>query len=169
MHRTINMNDCKYLNKNICRLASDMAQSDCLVTEEQCNFCTNRAKPSRSINVVTVSLAIRYTKDKNIVLSQYANVIRTKQPPLHEKPGTELKNLISWFVWSKEVRGCTTCKNREDRMNKWGADKCEKNVQTIIAWLRESAVEKGYPFSERVASALIRRAIANSRKTKSSK
>jgi len=79
-------------------------------------------------------------------------------------PGTELKKLVSWFVWNKNIRNCGTCATREQRMNRWGPDKCQQNILTIIEWLRESAVKHGYPFSERIAAALIRKAIDNSRK-----
>jgi len=79
-------------------------------------------------------------------------------------PGTELKKLISWFIWNKNINNCGTCATREQRMNRWGPDKCQQNILTIIEWLRESAVKHGYPFSERIAAALIRKAIDNSRK-----
>lgn len=157
---------CKYLNNNNCQIASDIAQIECPVLESQCEYCTNKAEPKQSINPVTVSIALKYTSDIPRVINQYGSVITQKVPHHNQQPGTELRNLISWFVWSAKVRNCTTCKNREERMNKWGADKCEKNMATIVGWLKESAVEKGYPFSERVAVALIKKAIANSRKRK---
>jgi hypothetical protein len=141
-----------------------MAQIDCPVTIEQCTYCTDQAKPCQSINVVTVSIAFKYTKDKASVASSYGKLLNIVPVSLKENPGTELKNLISWFVWDKKVRNCTICKNREERMNRWGADNCEKNIATIIGWLQESAKEKGYPFSSRVASVLVKKAIANSRK-----
>ena len=156
--------ECKYLSDNKCLLASDISQSDCPVIPEQCTYCTDKANPPQSINVVTVSIAIKYSNDKLRIIQQYGDII-TEKPPTHgELPGTELRKLISWFVWDKKVKNCTICKNREERMNRWGADKCEANIATIIEWLRESAIERGYPFSPRVASALIRKAIANSRR-----
>lgn len=81
-------------------------------------------------------------------------------------PGTELKNILQWFVWSKKARECKTCKDRESTMNSWGPDKCLQNIGVISGWLKESAEEKGYPFSERIARAMIRKAIDNSRKPK---
>lgn len=155
---------CEHLSNSICRLASDIAQCDCPVLVEQCIYCTEKANPSQSINVVTISLAIKYTDNKDRVIASYSSIVSSVPKPSKEGPGTELKKLISWFVWDKKVDGCKICKTREQRMNNWGPDTCLKNIQTIVAWLRESAKKKGYPFSERVAAALIRRAIANSRR-----
>jgi len=148
----------------MCRLASDMAQCDCLVFLEQCIYCTEKANPSQSINIVTVSLAIKYSDDKARVIQAYGSAVKQPNISSNPGPGTELRNLISWFVWDKKVQNCTICRNREERMNRWGPDKCEKNIATILGWLQESAKEKGYPFSTRVASVLVRKAIANSRK-----
>jgi hypothetical protein len=80
-----------------------------------------------------------------------------------ETVGTALKNLISWFVWSKKARQCKTCKDREVTMNQWGADKCERNIEIIVGWLKESAHEHNLPFSERIARTFIRKAIQSSR------
>jgi hypothetical protein len=44
-------------------------------------------------------------------------------------------------------------------MNLWGPVGCKKNLSTILKWLKESAIEHGYPFSERVANVAIRKAI----------
>jgi len=156
--------ECKYLEDKKCLLASDISQSDCPVLVEQCDYCTNKADPPQSVNVVTISLAMKYSKDTKRIVQQYGQVISDKAPTHGQSPGTELRKLIAWFVWDKRVKNCSTCKNREERMNRWGADKCEENIATIIEWLRESATERGYPFSPRVASALIRKAIANSRR-----
>ncbi len=156
--------ECKYLQDKQCLLASDISQSDCPVLQEQCEYCTNKTDEPQSINIVTVSIAMKYTKDPKQVVAQYGSIISEKAPIHGQLPGTELRKLIAWFIWDKRVKNCSTCKNREERMNRWGADKCEANIATIIEWLRESATERGYPFSSRVASALVRKAIANSRK-----
>jgi len=102
----------------------------------------------------------RYPDEPVVCMCNPNNKVTIPQP-IKEGPGTELKKLISWFVWK---RNCSTCATREQRMNRWGPDKCQKNMLTIIGWLRESAMKHGYPFSEKVAAALIRKAIDNSRK-----
>lgn len=156
--------NCNNLRSGICQLASDMAGKDCPTTPDKCTHCTKQVQPPQSINIVTVSIAVKYADNKKDVIDKYGAVVIDKEVVHKGKPGTELKNLISWFVWSKKVESCGRCKDREDRMNKWGPDKCEKNILTIIEWLRESAKERGYPFSERIAVALIKKAINNSRK-----
>ena len=157
---------CKYLNNDICQLASDIAEADCTVSQEQCEYCTNTANPSQNVNVVTVSLAIKNTNDKAKVIGAYGQVVVYIEASSNPGtlPGTELRKLVHWFIWDRKVRNCTICKDREERMNRWGADNCEKNIATIVGWLQESAKERGYPFSARVAAALVRRAIANSRR-----
>jgi hypothetical protein len=97
-------------------------------------------------------LALQKTESLDIVARQKTELV-----------GTNLRNLISWFVWSKKARQCLTCKNREATMNLWGADKCERNIEIIVGWLKESAHENNLPFSERIARAFIRKAIQSSR------
>lgn len=49
-------------------------------------------------------------------------------------------------------------------MNEKGADWCEKNLPTVVGWLREEAITRGLPFSTTLARVLVRRAITNARK-----
>lgn len=156
--------ECKYLDNTKCLIASDISESDCPVIPEQCDYCTNKAQPPQNVNVVTISIAMKYGKDTRRIVQQYGDVISEKEPTHGEFPGTELRKLISWFVWDARVKNCSICKNREERMNRWGADKCQENIATILVWIQESAAQKGYPYSSRVATALVRKAIANSRK-----
>lgn len=154
---------CQHLLNNICKIASDISQVSCTVSESQCTYCSTKAVPIQSINVVTVSVAIGNTEDKESIKQKYKHLLGI-EPTIQYGPGTELKKLISWVVWDTKKANCKICKTHEQRMNNWGPDTCLKNIQTIIGWLRESAKKKGYPFSERIAAAMIRKAIANSRK-----
>ena len=138
---------------------------DVPIDKKACECCAKCGNPC-AVNQVTASRAVLILRQNNQLIPNKLITI-VYEASHKEKPGTELKKLISWFVWSKKASNCKRCLDREQRMNEWGPDKCEKNVKTIIAWLRESAVERGYPFSERIAGALVRRAIQNSR-TKSS-
>ena len=156
---------CKYLDNTKCLLASDISESDCQTTPEQCDYCTNKATPTQDVNIVTISIALKYSNNKQRIVQQYGDMITQKEPTHGQLPGTELRKLISWFVWDAKVKNCSICKNREERMNRWGADKCQENIATILVWIQESAAQKGYPYSSRVASALVRKAIANSRRT----
>lgn len=84
--------------------------------------------------------------------------------PITHGPGTELKKLISWFVYRRDVDGCQSCYNREQQMNQWGPQGCKTNISTIVEWLRESATKHSMPFSETLVKILINKAIRNSEK-----
>lgn len=76
--------------------------------------------------------------------------------------GTKLKELISWFPIPKKT-DCRTCRNLETKMNRWGPDKCEFKKPYIIGKLRIAALRRGLPFSERLVTILVDKAIRNSR------
>jgi hypothetical protein len=50
-------------------------------------------------------------------------------------------------------------------MDAWGCDECERRLDEIVGWLAEEAASRKLPFSSTVASMLVRRAIANARKS----
>lgn len=83
---------------------------------------------------------------------------------LTEGPGTELQNLISWFVGNAKAGNCSRCKTRVQQMNQWGSARCLKNMARIKRWLRHSAAQKSLPYSDRLVEILIRKAIDNAKK-----
>jgi len=144
-----------------CTISSNLAKIEVPIDTKACDTCKGLAKPMQ-VNSVTCSRAIWALRNaKQSIPKSLLEPIRAE---VVSGPGTELKKLVSWFIWNKNIRNCKTCATREQRMNRWGPDRCQKNILTIIEWLRESAVKHGYPFSERVAASLIRKAIDNSRK-----
>lgn len=151
---------CPHRNNGKCDISSKLIKLDVPLDDKACIHCIAHDNP-RSENLVTIGRAIITLRRNNLPIPKE---IVDKIKPTMKGPGTELKKLVSWFVWSDKVRKCKTCASREQRMNRWGPDTCQKNMLTIIGWLRESAMKNGYPFSERVAAALIRKAIENSRK-----
>lgn len=76
--------------------------------------------------------------------------------------GTKLKELISWFPIPHK-NGCKSCMALEVRMNKWGPDKCELKKSYILGKLRIAALRRGLPFSERLVTILVDKAIRTSR------
>ncbi len=68
--------------------------------------------------------------------------------------GTHLKRLIGWLGGS-----CPNCDRRAKEMDANGPQWCAENLDTIVGWLRESAAERGLPFSAFVARRLVRAAI----------
>lgn len=76
-------------------------------------------------------------------------------------PGTELKKMLSVAEWaglSLKSADCQ-CDRRAAEMDANGPEWCAANTETIIGWLRESATERGLPFSAIIARGLIREAI----------
>lgn len=64
------------------------------------------------------------------------------QTDVSKGPGDELARLLWWF---KSAKQCSRCKKRQQQMNNWGETGCKENLETIVAWLRQSAREHGFP------------------------
>jgi hypothetical protein len=123
---------CPHLNDNICELASWMANQPIETTPEKCEACQRCNKPM-DVNEITNSLAGIEHRD--------------------DGPGTTLARTISWFV--RKPQDCN-CADRVDLMNSWGKERCQQELPTILSWLRESALDNGYPYSERVIALVLR-------------
>jgi hypothetical protein len=98
-------------------------------------------------------------------------VHRSKNPivPVNFGPGSELKSLLSWVF---EVPSSTCkCNEREQLMNIWGPVGCRNNMETILIWLKESAINNGIPYSETATKGLVLFAIlrASSKEKRQSK
>lgn len=77
-------------------------------------------------------------------------------------PGTELKKLLK-KVGITASPNCS-CNARARTMDQWGCDKCEKNVDEIVGWLREEATKRRLPFIDAAGRMLVKRAIKNARR-----
>ena len=77
-------------------------------------------------------------------------------------PGTELSAMLR-FVGLGSAPGCA-CKSRAQQMDLWGAERCEKEIEQIVGWLRGEAQRRKLPFSSVGARGLIRLAIYKARK-----
>lgn len=147
---------CEYLQGATCLQASRMAGVTASTTEKACAVCL--AETTRT-NHVTASLALAVVarpipEDKKYII-ELLKVI----PP--KGPGTELKKLISWF-YSPDKKNCK-CPARIQKMNRWGPDKCEQRIETILRWLKHSARIAGIPYFETAARMLVAKAINNAR------
>lgn len=130
---------CIHLIDNHCTMASWMADKECPTTPEMCKACSRCSKP-RDVNEVTLALA---------GIKESA-----------EGPGTTLHNIITWFI--PQPPGCS-CPNRVALMNAWGKERCLKELPTILSWLRESALDNNYPYSEYVISAVVKTILTTSK------
>lgn len=129
-----NMN-CIHLNNNECAIASWIANDKRSPTPEDCRAC-QRCEHPMDINEVT-------------------NAVAGIEPSNHGI-GTSLHNTITWFV---PVPKDCNCINRVQVMNHWGYDRCKEEFRVILGWLRDSAHEQGYPYSEYIIGAVLRRII----------
>lgn len=92
---------------------------------------------------------------------QKAAVATTIEPEV-PGPGTELKKLLS-KIGIKAKPGCS-CNRRAKAMNENGIEWCERNVPTIVSWLREEASRRKLPFIDTAGTLLVKRAIANAKR-----
>ena len=154
------MSECPYLKDGLCVISTNLARMDVPAAEDACIACKTDPEPMQR-NHVTCSKAIH-----TLVINQKpippALLISVKRAPkVHSSgPGTELEKLISWFKRKTSKCGCG---DRIKKMNMWGPDKCEENMDTILGWLEKSAAENNMPFIRPVARWLVQKAIERSR------
>lgn len=67
--------------------------------------------------------------------------------------GTELKKLLGW-LGIKASANCK-CNSKAAFMDYKGPDWCRENSGEVIGWLRDAARDRGLPFSETAAKALL--------------
>lgn len=77
-------------------------------------------------------------------------------------PGTILSEMLS-ALGIKVIQNCP-CRRHAIEMNTKGPDWCEKNIDTILGWLREESSNRNLPFVEAVAKLIVQRAINKSRR-----
>ena len=90
---------------------------------------------------------------------------RPKPPAPTYGPGTELKKLLA-KIGITATSNCK-CNARSRHVNTMEAQEpgwCERNIDTVVGYLREAAADRGLPFLDLPARLLVRRAISNARK-----
>jgi hypothetical protein len=127
----MNFPHCEHLEGNLCGIASLLADQPIESTPETCAGCLRTDHP-RDINEVTRALAGIELTDEGV--------------------GSTLHSLITWFI--PVPAGCN-CPDRVAVMNAWGPKKCEENKSMILNWLRESAFDHGYRYSEFLVSSVL--------------
>jgi len=79
------------------------------------------------------------------------------------RPGSELHRLLG-KIGLRAGGGCN-CAKHIRTMDRKGCMWCENNINTIVEWLHKAAKKRRLPFSAVVVRALVRKAIANARKS----
>jgi hypothetical protein len=156
------MISCIHHENNTCKIASKIAGLTVTTTQKACDACSNEKSPMQENNV-TYSIALKQLGNTNPAASQQiiSQIVKLQKPEWFLGPGTELKNLISWF-YSPDKKKCK-CASRIAKMNKWGPDGCEQRMNTILRWLKHSAKINNIPYFEPAVRILVRKAIKNSR------
>jgi hypothetical protein len=157
------MTNCIHHENNTCKIASKIAGVTVTTTQKACDACSNEKSP-RQENNVTYSIALKQLGNTNPAASQQiiSQIVKLQKPEWFLGPGTELKKLISWF-YSPDKKKCK-CASRIAKMNAWGPDKCEENIDTILRWLKHSATINSVIYVESAVRLLVQLAIRRARK-----
>lgn len=141
--------DCPNKEKGKCKVVSALAREDYFPPAEACKHCQS-SDPPQGFNKVTAGICRTILQRKGEKVP--SQVTKAMGLPPETGPGTELKNILSWFG-VKEVKGCK-CKEHAAQMNKWGPDKCEQKLEQIVSWLSEELQRRSLPNGPIVRSAL---------------
>jgi len=95
--------------------------------------------------------------------------VKAERPEVGEGVGTEISLMLSRPAWSMmgiRVTESCKCKFRAAELNAKGIEWCEKNVDTIVQWLREEHRNQGIkvPFVDEVAYDLVNEAIRRAKR-----
>ena len=97
----------------------------------------------------------------------YPRVSRLPEPaPMPTSgPGTELSKLLKRFGISPTPT--CACREKAADMDAWGCDEASRpeRIDEVVAVMRAEAAARGLPFLDLAGRMLVRRAIANARKT----
>ena len=78
-------------------------------------------------------------------------------------PGTELKQLLSWFNIRVKENGCG-CKSMQKKMDRGGPQWCREHKEEILAHLEKEAKKRKLPFIRLAAGKLVDLAIRRAEK-----
>lgn len=157
------MTECPHLKDGVCMISTALAGMKVPAAADACAACARNEKPKQA-NRITYSKAV-YTlyKSGKPIPKKLTEKLRTMAGSAPASgPGTELSNIISWFKKANKTCGCSA---RIAKMNVWGPDKCEQNIDTIARWLKVGAKKQGLPYIDSVARGMIKMAIKRSRKS----
>ena len=130
---------CQFLiardGKNYCKLATELARTDCEVEHPSiCETCKKAVNPQSPESSVVQSLAKRSSS------SYESEQLLAARERLGPGVGTEVHKMIPKFL---EQPGCK-CKDMARKMNLWGVEGCERNRKTIVDHLVKKAHEVGF-------------------------
>lgn len=107
----------------------------------------------------------RFIEDGKVVERDCHSGGPPQQTAPERGPGTELKKLLA-KIGITATPNCK-CNSRVKHMDAMEAQEpgwCERNIDTIVGYLREAAAERKLPFVDMAGRVLVKRAIANARR-----
>jgi hypothetical protein len=149
---------CEHYTESECKISSLLAGVSCPSNTKACEKCLASNNP-RGRNQVTAGVAFANAKKHG--LTPDPSLLKDMGVNPSSGPGTELQKLISWFYTPSKKCKCAT---RIAKMNAWGPDKCEENIDTIMRWLKHSAAINSVPYVESAVRVLVWIAIRKARK-----
>lgn len=148
--------ECIYNKNGICLIATKLANQPAAITTGACEHCIKQFEPMTE-NAVTASLAIHSHKDQITYKAKMAELeyLTRNDTVRKDGPGDRLIYLLSYLKIT-HARGCG-CEQHAFQMNKWGAEKCRREWETIVGWMREASENRvwRWVYSDTVAKALV--------------
>ena len=136
-HHNAQYANCPHRIKGTCDIATQIAQTPCVTSEEICLACSICTRPNR-LNPHTLALA--YDNNRALDISHIQAVIDGTSPGFGER----LANTIGLFF--RSVAGCG-CEGHKDILDVWTKEYIQDNLDTVIDWLQTEAKTRGLPFS----------------------
>ena len=171
------MMECKHRIDGCCSIASDLAclpLKETRTSDQACSVCQFSTEPM-NINQVTVSLAIsQLHRTGQFDLSKHGDLqelamqkcvgekITLTEIPKNCGVGAILARKLSWAF--RKDDSCVICRYRAAKMNEWGPDKCEENMELILSWLRHAAKKRRVPFFKEAVRIVVMSAIKEERR-----
>jgi len=131
---------CEHWSATSCSVVHDLVGIHHPPTSKQCARCHQSDNP-RSPNKVTASVAWSLAKSSGKDVSPEVVSIARDQPV--GGAGTELHKIFSWFGF-KQTDDCD-CQDNAKKMDAWGADECERRIDTIVKWVEAEARSRSIP------------------------
>lgn len=120
--------DCEFLEQGpkdgikFCKLVSESKGFKCQARPALCKYCLNHDIPKQIGNPFVRQTGLISAEQQGV---KYFDTVEDR---LGTGPGTELHKMIPKFLENPDCN----CKSWAKKMNIWGVDKCEENIEYIV-------------------------------------
>ena len=131
---------CPFLKSEICELASQIAKSPCTTTKKICESCLASDRPRR-LNAINAKLITKHNKE---ISQESLDAII-----LQEADGKGFGSLLHsvFGIYFKDSSTCG-CSGHEDILNSWSPEYIKKNIDKVVFWICQSAINRKLPHSK---------------------